>query len=151
MADILTVEQRSRNMSAIKSRRTKPETFLRHELFIRGYRFRVNVSYIPGHPDIFLRKYNLAIFVNGCFWHRHQGCKYSYMPKSNTAFWEKKFEANILRDDNVRKDLHLQGIRQMVVWECFIDRIARNAQLKDSGISLLEEMISSTEDYMVIE
>lgn len=151
MADHLTKEQRSSNMSAIKSRRTKPEMFLRHELFRKGYRYRVNVNYIPGHPDIFLRKYNLAIFVNGCFWHRHSGCKFSYTPKSNQLFWENKFKTNIQRDEIVKKELNARGIRQMIIWECYINQMSRNEQLKDKGISLIEQLITSPESFMVIE
>ena len=151
MADSLTKEQRSHNMAAIKSRRTKPEMFLRHELFMKGYRFRVNVNYIPGHPDLFLRKYNLAIFVNGCFWHRHSNCKFSYVPKSNDEFWISKFEANIQRDLKVKTELEQKGIRQMIVWECFLRRMITNAQVKAGGLSRIEELISSSERYIVIE
>lgn len=151
MADSLTKEQRSHNMAAIRSRRTKPELFLRHELFMKGYRFRVNVNYIPGHPDLFLRKYNLAIFVNGCFWHRHSNCKFSYMPKSNDEFWISKFEANIQRDLKVKTELEQKGIRQMIVWECFLRRMKTNAQVKAGGLSRIEELISSSERYIVIE
>lgn len=151
MADSLTKEQRSKNMSAIKNRRTKPELFLRHELFVKGYRYRVNVNYIPGHPDLFLRKYNLAIFVNGCFWHRHQKCKFAYNPKSNSEFWERKFETNVRRDETVKKQLEQLGIRQMVIWECFIERITKNPNLKNNGISHIEALISSPETYIVVE
>lgn len=151
MADSLTKEQRSHNMAAIKSRRTKPELFLRHELFMKGYRFRVNVNYIPGHPDLFLRKYNLAIFVNGCFWHRHTNCKFSYVPKSNDEFWKSKFEANIRRDLKVKSELEQKGIRQMIIWECFINRMKKDGQFKANGLSHILEMISSSEKYIVVE
>ena len=151
MGDYLTKEQRSINMAAIKSRRTKPELFIRHELHLRGYRYRVNVNYIPGHPDLFLRKYNLAIYVNGCFWHRHQNCKYSYMPKSNWNFWNTKFNANIQRDEKVKRDLQLQGIRQMIIWECFIDKMKKNDQLKVQGLAKVENFISSTETFVEFE
>ncbi len=151
MADSLTKEQRSHNMAAIKSRRTKPELFLRHELFMKGYRFRVNVNYIPGHPDLFLRKYNLAIFVNGCFWHRHSNCKFSYVPKSNDEFWISKFEANIRRDLKVKTELEQKGIRQMIVWECFLKKMKNDSQVKTDGISRIEKLISSSERYIVIE
>ena len=151
MADSLTKEQRSHNMAAIKSRRTKPELFLRHELFMKGYRFRVNVNYIPGHPDLFLRKYNLAIFVNGCFWHRHSNCKFSYVPKSNDEFWKSKFEANIRRDLKVKSELEQKGIRQMIIWECFINRMKKDGQFKANGLSHILEMISSSEKYIVVE
>lgn len=138
-------------MAAIKSRRTKPELFLRHELFVKGYRFRVNVNYITGHPDLFLRKYNLAIFVNGCFWHRHPNCKYSYTPKTNTEFWKNKFDVNINRDRQVKNELEHQCIRQMIVWECFLNKMMKNENVRAYGLSLIEQMITSHEAYMVIE
>lgn len=151
MSDILTKEQRSRNMAAIKCRRTKPEVFLRKELFAKGYRYRVNVNYIPGHPDLFLRKYNLAIFINGCFWHRHQNCKYSYTPKSNQEFWEKKFEANVIRDAKVSRELQQRGVRQLIIWECYINKMAKNNQQKAKGLELVENCITSDASFMVIE
>ena len=80
--DIKSPEERSKNMSAIRSRDTKPEVYFRKLLFAQGYRYRLNAKTVPGHPDIYLKKYNTAIFVHGCFWHRHPGCKYTYMPKS---------------------------------------------------------------------
>lgn len=138
-------------MAAIKGRRTKPELFLRHELFARGYRFRANINYIPGHPDLFLRKYNLAIFVNGCFWHRHSNCKFAYVPKSNSEFWESKFDANTQRDLKVKSELEQKGVRQMIIWECFLKKMENNIQLKEEGISHIEKLISSSEKYIVIE
>ena len=126
MTDIILPEERSRNMAAIRSRDTKPEVFLRKLLFSRGYRYRKNVSYIPGHPDLWLAKYNTAIFVNGCYWHRHEGCKYAYTPKSRTDFWEKKFRNNIRRDTEVKCQLKEQGVRQLVIWECTINQMRRN-------------------------
>lgn len=88
--DIKTPEERSKNMAAIHSRNTKPEIWFRKQLFARGYRYRLNTNRIQGHPDIYLRKYNTAIFIHGCFWQRHQGCKYAYMPKSRVEFWNKQ-------------------------------------------------------------
>ena len=101
MADIKSLEDRSKNMAAIKNKNTKPEIYLRIELFSRGYRYRIASPMVPGHPDMYLAKYKLAIFVHGCFWHRHEGCKYSYMPKSRVDFWDKKFKSNIVRDKTV--------------------------------------------------
>ncbi|MDO5116342.1 MAG: very short patch repair endonuclease, partial [Synergistaceae bacterium] len=101
MTDILSREQRSRNMAAITGRDTRPEIFFRKKLFARGFRYRKNVLNIFGHPDIYLAKYRTAIFVNGCFWHRHQGCVYSYMPKSRIDFWTAKFEANVVVTEKV--------------------------------------------------
>ena len=103
--DIKSQQERSKNMAAIRSRNTSPELYLRKLLFARGYRYRVNVSNIPGHPDLYLRKYNTAVFVNGCFWHRHEGCRFAYTPKSRVEFWQKKFEANKRRDMQVRAEL----------------------------------------------
>jgi len=116
--DSLTPEKRSWNMSRIRSTNTKTEKEVRSVLHKMGYRFRLNRNDIPGRPDIFLRKYNTAIFVHGCFWHRHQNCKYTYNSKSNVEFWQLKFEKNIKRDREVKKLLHEMGINQMIIWEC---------------------------------
>ena len=116
--DRLSKEKRSWNMSKIKSTNTKIEIEVRSILHKMGYRFRLNRNDIPGRPDIFLRKYNTAIFVHGCFWHRHKNCKYAYNPKSNIEFWQLKFEKNIERDREVKKLLHEMGINQMIIWEC---------------------------------
>ena len=98
MTDIKSSEDRSRNMAAIRSKDTKPEVYLRKLLFAEGYQYHKNNDKIPGHPDIYLLKYKTVIFVHGCFWHRHQGCKYAYMSKSNVECWKKKFSQNKLRD-----------------------------------------------------
>ena len=126
MADIISRERRSRNMAAIRSKNTKPEVYLRKLLFAEGFRYRIAESSVPGHPDIFLRKYNTAVFVNGCFWHRHQGCKYAYTPKSRIDFWQKKFDANVRRDSMVKRDLQNQKIKQLIVWECTIKKMQRD-------------------------
>lgn len=95
MADIMTPEQRSRNMAAIKGKDTKPEMIVRKYLFSSGMRFRVQVRKLPGNPDIVLPKYKTVIFVNGCFWHGHEDCKYFRLPKSNVEFWKEKIKRNI--------------------------------------------------------
>ena len=125
--DILSPNERSKNMKAIKSRDTKPELYLRKLLFSLGYRYRIAVRYIPGKPDLFLRKYNTAVFVHGCFWHRHSGCKYSYTPKSRVEFWEKKFECNTTRDNQVAVELKERNIKVLVVWECTIKKMMKDA------------------------
>ena len=107
MADVKTPEQRSRNMAAIKGKDTKPEIIVRKYLFSRGLRFRVQVRKLPGNPDIVLPKYKTVIFVNGCFWHGHEGCKYFRLPKSNVEFWKEKIERNIARD--VRNETELKA------------------------------------------
>ncbi len=120
--DIKTPEERSKNMSAIHSKNTKPEIYFRKLLFGRGYRYSLNSSKIPGHPDLYLRKYNTAIFVNGCFWHRHLGCKYAYMPKSRVEFWRKKFDGNVKRDQRTYAELKEKNIKCLVVWECTLKK-----------------------------
>ena len=126
MADVHTPEQRSRNMAAIRSKDTKPEIYFRKLLFAEGCRYRVQEKSVPGHPDVFLRKYNVAIFIHGCFWHRHPGCKYAYTPKSRVNFWEKKFAGNLKRDAIVKDELTEQGIRQLIVWECTIRKMMKD-------------------------
>ena len=105
MADIKSPEERSRNMSAIRSKDTEPEVYLRKLLFSEGLRYRKNVRNLPGCPDMYLARYNTAIFVHGCYWHRHEGCKYAYEPKSRSDFWQEKFAANIKRDEVVKLNL----------------------------------------------
>lgn len=107
-------------MSRIRSRDTRPELFVRSLLHRMGYRFRLHRRDLPGNPDIVLPKYNTVIFVHGCFWHRHEGCKYTYMPKTGKKFWQKKFERNVERDREVEKLVKESGWRQITVWECEI-------------------------------
>lgn len=123
MVDTITSEKRSANMAAIKSVNTKPEIYLRKLLFACGYRYRIAAKNIPGHPDIFMRKYNTAVFVHGCFWHRHENCKYAYTPKIRTEFWNRKFNNNIRRDMAVKDMLRQHGIKCLIVWECTIRKM----------------------------
>ena len=116
--DNRTPESRSRNMSRIPSKNTKPEETVRKYLFSQGFRYRKNVSNLPGKPDIVLSKYNTVVFVNGCFWHAHQGCKWFVPPKSNSEFWQKKFAYNIERDEKNYNRLRDLGWKVIIVWEC---------------------------------
>lgn len=118
MPDTLTTEQRHRCMSHIRSKGTKPEVLVRKELFRRGYRYRINVSSLPGKPDIVLPKYKTAIFVNGCFWHGHEGCKHFVMPKSNMGYWEAKIRGNQQRDRDAIIMLQEAGWNVITIWEC---------------------------------
>ena len=125
-------EQRSRNMSAIKSKNTKPEIAVRKLLHSMGYRFRLHRKDLPGSPDIVLPKYKTAIFVNGCFWHRHENCKYASNPKTRKEFWEKKFRENINRDNLNQANLLLKGWKIIIIWEC---------QLKGDIKKLIRELL----------
>lgn len=118
MTDTLTPEQRSERMSRIRSKDTKPELALRSALHGMGFRFRVNARQLPGKPDIVLPKHRTVIFVHGCFWHRHEGCKVASTPKTNTGFWEEKFARNVERDRSTTRKLGQLGWEIMVVWEC---------------------------------
>jgi DNA mismatch endonuclease, patch repair protein len=116
--DRLSRSHRSWNMSRIKSQDTSTELTVRSVLHDMGYRFRLHRKDLPGNPDIVLPKYRTVIFVHGCFWHRHTECKYAYTPKSNVEFWEKKFKANVERDQNNNRILQELGWRIIVIWEC---------------------------------
>lgn len=126
----MTPEQRSRCMSHIRSRDTKPEMLVRKFLFSKGLRYRVNVRYLPGTPDLVFRKYKVVVFVNGCFWHGHEGCKYYRLPKSNVDFWQTKIERNIARDAATDSELQAQGWRIIRVWECELKSKVREETLR---------------------
>ena len=121
MADTLNPDKRSWNMSQIKDKDSKPELLVRSYLHGRGFRFRTNVKSLPGRPDIVLKKYNTLVFVDGCFWHRHRGCKYAYTPKSRKDFWKTKFRNNIQRDKIVNRELNDNGWNVHRIWECEIN------------------------------
>ena len=107
---------RSYNMSQIKGKNTKPEEIVRKYLFSHGFRYRKNVAKLPGKPDIVLPKYKTVIFVNGCFWHMHEGCKYFVWPKTNSEFWRKKLEKNVLNDRKNQQQLCEMGWHVIVLW-----------------------------------
>ena len=130
--DRLTPEHRSWNMSRIRSANTKPEKVVRSILHACGFRFRLHRKTLPGKPDIVLPKLNTVIFVHGCFWHRHEGCRYAYTPKSRVEFWTRKLERNRQRDVENVSALHALGWRTLVVWECETkDTLALTAQLRE--------------------
>lgn len=118
MTDRISKEHRSWNMSRIRSKGTEPERRVRSTLHRMGYRFRLHRKELAGIPDIVLKKYRTVIFVNGCFWHRHKGCKFAYTPKSRIDFWQQKFNENIHRDREVLKDLTNLDWRVLTIWEC---------------------------------
>lgn len=120
MIDSSPSKMRSYNMSRIRSKHTKPEMAVRQYLHAQGLRFRIHVASLPGNPDLCLKKYNTVIFVHGCFWHRHPNCKYATIPKTNTDFWEAKFNNNIRRDLTSYAKLHQLGWNLIIIWECEI-------------------------------
>ena len=122
MSDKLTPEKRSWNMSRIKGKDTKIEVEVRKYLFSKGYRFRKNDKRYPGKPDIVLPKYHVAIFVHGCFWHRHEGCKDATTPKTRTEFWLEKFDKNVKNDQIKQEKLRELGWKVIVIWECELKR-----------------------------
>jgi len=111
-------------MAAIKGKDTKPELIVRRYLFSKGMRFRVQVKKLPGRPDIVLPKYKTVIFVNGCFWHGHKGCKYYRLPKSHTDFWEEKIRRNVARDLRNEEELKALGWRVIRVWKCDLRKVS---------------------------
>ena len=131
MADRFTPTQRSSLMRSIKGRDTKAELLVRRFLFKKGLRYRTNDRRLPGSPDIVLPKYKCVVFVNGCFWHGHEGCKFFVSPKTNSAFWAEKIEKNRSRDAKNISTLINDGWRVFVVWECELrNRLVREATLE---------------------
>ena len=128
--DVHSKEVRSYNMSCIKGKGTKPEEIVRKYLFSQGFRYRKNDKRLPGTPDIVLPKYKTVIFVNGCFWHGHEGCKYFVWPKNNAEFWKAKILQNIERDKRDFERLENAGWRVIVVWECSLKKNCRQQSLE---------------------
>ncbi len=118
MVDRISEEKRSWNMSQIKGSNTKPEIAVRSFLHRQGLRFRVNDKKLPGKPDIVLKKYRTIVFVDGCFWHRHTGCRFAYTPKSRIEFWTEKFKSNVKRDRKVNTMLKEQSWNVVRIWQC---------------------------------
>lgn len=116
--DVVTSEQRSAMMSRIRGKDTKPELIVRRLAHTLGYRFRLHRRDLPGAPDLVFPGRKKVVFVHGCFWHRHPGCRFAYKPKSNTKFWERKFDSNIERDARVLRELQERGWSPLVIWEC---------------------------------
>ena len=146
MADVHTPERRSYNMSRIRNKNTKPEELVRKFLFSQGFRYRKNDARLPGKPDIVLPKYRTVIFVNGCFWHKHEGCKYFVWPENNAEFWRKKIQSNVERDQRNYAQLQQMGWRTIAVWECELKTELRSETLnkivKDITSSIAAERSS---------
>lgn len=134
MVDSLSPEHRSWNMGRIPGKNTQPEIVVRRLLHKIGYRFRLNNQRLPGTPDVVLKKYKTVIFVQGCFWHRHQKCKRSNTPKTHQLYWQNKFRQNIARDKRNQSLLREAGWKVIVVWECEIKEPQRLVRVLDHAI-----------------
>lgn len=150
--DKLSAEQRHKNMAAIHSANTKPEIIVRKYLFSHGFRYRLNHKRLPGHPDIVLRKYCTCIFINGCFWHGHERCRYFKMPKSNVQFWTAKIAWNRERDERVQRELAKMGWHCITVWECELKLGVRERTLEALAYTLNQIFLKDrTIEYVVPE
>lgn len=136
MIDRISEERRSWNMSRIRGKDTTPEVLLRKALHGAGFRFRLNVRDLPGRPDIVLPKFRAVIFVNGCFWHRHEGCAKTTTPKSNVDFWQKKFGDTVERDRRNKRELEILGWQVITVWQCEIE-----ASLEDLKKIIIKQLV----------
>ena len=143
MPDVLTPQQRHRCMSHIRSKATKPEIVVRRWLWAHGYRYRLNVKSVPGKPDIVMRKYRTAIFVNGCFWHGHEGCKQFVLPKTNSDFWRNKTEYNRERDQKNYQLLIEAGWQVIVIWQCNLVKEKIEATMQSVAVALNEKLIET--------
>ena len=137
MPDIMTPQQRHECMSHIRSKDTKPEQLVRQALWHNGFRYRLHVKGLPGKPDIVLPKYHTVIFINGCFWHGHEGCRYFVIPKTNTSFWLDKITSNKTRDARDESALNEAGWRVVTIWECELKKEIREETIERLLKSLL--------------
>ena len=135
MTDIVDSQTRSRMMAGIRGKDTKPELALRRSLHALGFRYRLHTKGVPGKPDIVMPKYQAVIFVHGCFWHRHEGCRYATIPSTRPEFWSAKFDANVARDAAVRSALLAAGWRVATVWEC--------ALRKETGVEAARDIVAA--------
>ncbi|QRI64509.1 DNA mismatch endonuclease Vsr [Shinella sp. PSBB067] len=146
MTDIVDQQTRSRMMAGIRGKDTKPELALRRALHARGFRFRLHSKAVHGRPDLVLPKYRAVVFVHGCFWHRHEGCRYTTTPSTRQEFWQGKFAANVARDAAVRGRLLEEGWRVATVWECAL----RKPDQIVASVNSLSEWLQSEDDRIEI-
>ena len=146
MADVVDKETRSRMMSGIRGKNTKPELILRRALHARNLRFRLHPARMPGRPDLVFPKYRAAIFVHGCFWHRHEDCRYATTPATRPEFWREKFLDNVERDQRNIGALRAEGWRVAVIWECSLRRTDRALETVDR----VEAWILGKEDFLEV-
>lgn len=145
MADVVDAATRSRMMSGIRGKNTKPELRLRKALHALGFRYRIHATDLPGKPDVVLPRWNAVVLVHGCFWHRHPDCRFATTPSSRTEFWQAKFDANIARDKHQLAEIRRLGWRTATIWECNLRRLGSEVEVAEqlaqwlrSGSSTLE-------------
>lgn len=136
MADVFTPEERSRVMSKVRGKDTKPEVLVRSLVHRMGFRFRLHNAKLPGKPDIVLKKHRKIIFVHGCFWHQHPGCKHADRPTSNVDYWNRKLDRTIERDKNTMRSLKKNGWKVLIIWEC-------ETKNKQELLSVLKSFLSN--------
>lgn len=144
VTDIVDQPTRSRMMSGIRGKNTGPELALRRALHARGFRFRLHSKKVYGKPDVVLPKYRSVVFINGCFWHRHEGCRFSSTPSTRPEFWRAKFEATIARDAAVRKKLLEDRWRVATVWEC---TLTSRIQIGETADALCKWLVTDTSEF----
>ncbi len=142
MPDILTPAQRHRCMSHIRCKATKPEILVRKWLWAHGYRYRLNVKSVPGKPDIVIRRYRTAIFVNGCFWHGHEECRQFVLPKTNTPFWQAKIDRNRERDRQNYQLLLDAGWQVIVIWACYLTKDKTEPTMQQVAVTLDRNLLA---------
>lgn len=147
MVDVVDSKTRSRIMASIRGKNTKPELVVRKALHRRGFRFRLHAKDVPGRPDLVFRKFNAVVFVHGCFWHRHEGCRHATVPSTRTEYWTSKFERNVVRDNEVRSRLIEAGWRVATVWECAL----RKAEHVDVATQMLARWLAAGDKEIAIE
>ena len=134
-------------MARVKNKNTQPEVYLRKLLWHRGFRYRLNYKNLPRSPDIYIPKYKVAIFVNGCFWHMHENCRYASIPKNNHDFWKNKLEGNVQRDKQNYIRLESMGINVIVVWGCEIKQMMKDKIIEKEKTDNLANHILSTPKF----
>ncbi|WP_041668649.1 very short patch repair endonuclease [Acetobacterium woodii] len=149
--DKISTARRSANMSKIRSKETAPELFIRRALYKSNLRYRVNYKSIIGTPDLYFTRYSIAVFINGCFWHRHPNCRDATTPKTNTEFWQKKFSDNTQRDARTIATLRSSGIRILIIWECTIKKMMKSQPFCDEMLEVIIQFIKSSDfDYLEV-
>lgn len=152
MTDIVDKQTRSRMMAGIKGKDTKPELALRRALHALGFRFRLHVTTLAGRPDLVFARHRAVVFVHGCFWHRHAGCRFATTPSERADFWSAKFAANVARDDAVRRKLLDDGWRLGIVWECALrkpEQVTASTNLVANWLRSDEREIEIGEDELL--